>query len=52
MNYMFYECSTLKKLNLNNFSTNNTTNMTCMFYRCSLLEELDLDHFDVNNVRI
>ena len=32
---MFYECSALKELNLNNFNTNNVTNMSCMFFRCS-----------------
>ena len=32
---MLYGCSSLKKLNLNNFNTNNITNMYFMFYWCS-----------------
>ena len=35
MSYMFYECSSLKELNLNNFNTNNVTNMSYMFWGCS-----------------
>ena len=40
MSGMFYECSSLKELNLNNFNTNNVTNMSCMFSEC--LDELKL----------
>ena len=32
---MFSECSSLKELNLNNFNTNNVTNMSYMFSKCS-----------------
>ena len=32
---MFYGCSSLKELNLNNFNTNNVTNMRWMFANCS-----------------
>ena len=35
MNYMFSKCSSLKELNLNNFNTNNVTNMGFMFSGCS-----------------
>ena len=35
MNSMFYECSSLKELNLKNFNTNNVTNMNSMFFGCS-----------------
>ena len=35
MYWMFYGCSSLKELNLNNFNTNNVTNMNFMFYGCS-----------------
>ena len=40
MEYMFYGCSSLEELNLNNFNTNNVTNMRWMFGRC--LYELKL----------
>ena len=46
---MFYGCSSLKELNLNNFNTNNVTNMICMFYACSSLKELNLNSFNTNN---
>ena len=32
---MFSGCSSLKELNLNNFNTNNVTDMGAMFYGCS-----------------
>ena len=35
MNRMFFRCSSLKELNLNNFNTNNVTSMNSMFYGCS-----------------
>ena len=38
MSCMFSGCLSLKELNLNNFNTNNLTNMNGMFYACS--EEL------------
>ena len=37
---MFNRCSSLKELNLNNFNTNNVTDMRWMFSRC--LNELKL----------
>ena len=37
---MFYKCSSLKELNLNNFNTNKVTNMGGMFTGCS--DELKL----------
>ena len=35
MGYMFRGCSSLKELNLNNFNTNNVTDMSYMFCECS-----------------
>ena len=35
MSWMFNGCSSLKELNLNNFNTNNVTNMSGMFSGCS-----------------
>ena len=40
MRSMFYRCSSLKELNLNNFNTNNVTDMSYMFNGC--LDELKL----------
>ena len=42
---MFRFCSLLKELNLNNFNTNNVTNMERMFYGCSSLKELNINNF-------
>ena len=33
---MFYGCSSLKELNLNNFNTNNVTSMEGMLLGCSI----------------
>ena len=40
MSIMFSRCSSLKELNLNNFNTNNVTDMDYMFSKCS--DELKL----------
>ena len=50
MSYMFYKCSSLIKLNLSNFNTNNLTNMNCMFDSCASLKELNISNFNTNNV--
>ena len=50
MSYMFCGCYSLKELNLNNFNTNNVTDMSWMFGGCSLLKELNLNNFNTNNV--
>ena len=42
MSDMFYGCSSLKELNLNNFNTNNVTNMRGMFNACSSLKEISV----------
>ena len=44
MNGMFSGCSSLEKLNLNNFNTNNVYNLSYMFYGCSSLKELNLNN--------
>ncbi len=43
---MFYGCSSLRELNVNNFNTNNVTYMRRMFYECSSLRGLNLNNFD------
>ena len=50
MSWMFFDCSSLKELNINNFNTNNVTDMESMFYECSSLKELNLNNFNTNNV--
>ena len=50
MSYMFSRCSSLKELNLNNFNTNNVTDMSYMFRGCSSLKELNLNNFNTNNI--
>ena len=50
MSGMFDGCSSLKELNLNNFNTNNVTNLDCMLYGCESLKELNLSNFNTNNV--
>ena len=47
---MFSGCSSLKELNLNNFNTNNVTDMGAMFSGCSSLKELNPNNFNTNNV--
>ena len=46
---MFHGCSSIKKLNLSNFNTNNVINMAYMFYNCRALRELNIS-FNTNNV--
>ena len=50
MSGILYYCSSLERLNFNNFKTNNVTNMRYMFSECSLLKELNLNNFNANNV--
>ena len=50
MCYMFSGCRSLESLNLNNFNTNNVTNMNEMFAECKSLKELNLDNLNTNNV--
>ena len=50
MSGMFNRCSSLKELNLNNFNTNNVTNMRGMFSGCSSLKVLNLNDFNADDV--
>ena len=50
MSDMFNGCSSLKELNLNNFNTDNVTNMSHMFHECLSLKELNLNNFNTNNL--
>lgn len=50
MSYMFNSCRHLKRLILDNFSTDNVQNMNHMFTACYILEDLDLSMFKTSNV--
>ena len=47
---MFYNCKSLKSINLSSFNTNNVTDMNEMFSGCESLESIDLSSFNTNNV--
>ena len=47
---MFYDCSSLKKLDLCNFNTTNVTKMNGMFSNCILLSSLDISSFNTEKV--
>ena len=50
MSYLFYFCSSLTSLSLNNFDTTQVTNMEKMFYNCEL-QVLDISSFVTNKVK-
>ena len=45
---MFYECEKLKHINLNNFNTQNVTNMNSLFYGCKSLKKSNIITHDLN----
>ena len=47
---MFSDCSSLSKINLSNFNTENVTNMNHMFSLCKSLTNIDLSNFNTQNV--
>ena len=47
---MFYNCSSLKNLDLSHFDTSIVLDMDGMFGGCSALTSLDVSHFDTGNV--
>ena len=50
MHRMFYECNSLRSLDLSNFNTENVTTMYSMFDWCSSLISLDISNFNTKNV--
>lgn len=52
MSNMFYNCKSLKKLDLKDYNTTNVTNMSFMFYYCSNLEEVDVSNFNTINLTL
>jgi len=50
ISYMFYECKSLKSIDLSLFNTTNVNNMSGMFSGCSSLKSIDLSSFNTTNV--
>ena len=48
---MFNGCSSLTKLNLSSFRTNNANEMNYMFTNCPSLRVLNLSNFNTNNLK-
>ena len=48
--FMFYNCPSLKSIDLSLFNTNNVNNMSYMFYKCSSLTSINLSSFITSNV--
>ena len=49
MEKLFYNCESLKELNLSSFYTNEMINMNYMFYGCKNLESLYIANFNTEN---
>lgn len=47
---MFYECTILRKVNVNDFDTSNVTDMNSLFRGCKSLETLDLSKWNTSKV--
>ena len=48
--HMFYECSSLKSINLSSFNSSKVKNMDFMFSGCSSLKSVDLSLLNTSNV--
>lgn len=48
--YMFYECSNLTTIDIQNLGTSKTTNMNSMFAMCTNITTLELQNLDTSNV--
>ena len=49
-NFMFYNCYSIKTLDLSNINTKNVTNMEYMFNNCNSLISIDLSNINTENV--
>ena len=49
-NSMFYECCTMKSIDLSSFNATKVKNMSHMFDGCSSLKSIDLSSFNTSNV--
>ena len=50
INYLFFFCSSLKEIKLNNFRTEGVETMDGVFEGCSKLTSIDVSSFDTSNV--
>ena len=50
MKSMFFQCHSLKELDVSSFDTSNVTDMGSMFFQCGSLEKLDLSSFNTEKV--
>ena len=48
---MFYECYSLKEIDVKNFNTNQVIEMNGMFKGCLSLTSLNLSNFNINKVK-
>ena len=48
--FLFYNCSSLKSIDLSSFNTTNVNNMRSMFNGCNSLNSIDLSSFNTTNV--
>ena len=49
-NFMFYNCTSLIKIDFSNFNTQNVNDMECMFLGCSSLNEINISNFNTQKV--
>lgn len=49
--WMFYDCKSLKELDLSSFDTSSVTDMRGMFNGCKNLKEIDVSGWDTSNVK-
>ena len=47
---LFFECLSLINIDLSNFNTKNTIDMSCMVYECNSLTNINLFKFNTENV--
>lgn len=50
MNSMFYECQSLKSLDVSSWDTSNVSNISYIFYNCGSLESLDLSNWNIDKI--
>ena len=51
MSFIFYECKSIKHLNISSFDTSSVTNIVSMFRSCESIESLNLSNFNTFSVK-